>query len=95
MKHLRNRNCNINTMDAKQSQLPRADSQGTQNIQVKELLPEPYYIEDGLRRVRPYNFTYNTYCKERWRNKTLLDIFGSEFRDRPVDYYVRTWFLWF
>lgn len=35
----------------------------------------------------PYHFTYNTYCKERWRGRSLLDIFGSEFRDRPVAYY--------
>ncbi|KAI9852209.1 MAG: hypothetical protein M1838_001446 [Thelocarpon superellum] len=51
--------------------------------------PRPYYLEDGLRRVRPYHFTYNTYCKERWRGRALLDIFASEFRDRTADYYVR------
>ncbi|KAL7275377.1 DRAP deaminase [Rhizina undulata] len=50
--------------------------------------PEPlYYFEDGLRRVPPYHYTYNTYCKERWRGKTLLEIFTSEFRDRPEEYY--------
>lgn len=47
-----------------------------------------YYFEDGLRRVVPYNYTYNTFCKERWRGKTLIDIFLSEFRDRPEEYYV-------
>ena len=51
--------------------------------------PRPYYLEDGLRRVAPYHFTYNTYCKERWRGRELLDIFSSEFRDRPLEYYVR------
>ncbi|CAM1501170.1 Fc.00g103320.m01.CDS01 [Cosmosporella sp. VM-42] len=49
--------------------------------------PRPYYIEDGLRRVAPYHFTYNTYCKERWRNRPLLEIYDAEFRDRPVEYY--------
>ncbi|PGH04407.1 hypothetical protein AJ80_08518 [Polytolypa hystricis UAMH7299] len=49
--------------------------------------PEPYYLENGLRRVAPYYFTYNTFCKERWRGRTLLDIFGTEFRDRPKAYY--------
>ncbi|KAI9845519.1 MAG: hypothetical protein M1837_004858 [Sclerophora amabilis] len=49
--------------------------------------PRPYYLEDGLRRVLPYHFTYNTNCKERWRGRELLDIFSSEFRDRPLDYY--------
>jgi hypothetical protein len=50
--------------------------------------PGPYYFEGGLRRVRPYHYTYNTYCKERWRDRTLLDIFTSEFRDRETGYYV-------
>ena len=50
--------------------------------------PRPYYFEDGLRKVAPYHFTYNTNCKERWRGRELLDIFSTEFRDRPVAYYV-------
>lgn len=51
--------------------------------------PRPYYLEDGLRKVHPYHYTYNTYCKERWRGRELLDIFATEFRDRPQAYYVR------
>lgn len=51
--------------------------------------PAPYYLEGGLRRVSPYHYTYNTHCKERWRNRQLEDIFVSEFRDRPAEYYVR------
>ena len=51
--------------------------------------PRPYYFEDGLRKVSPYHYTYNTYCKERWRGRELLDIFATEFRDRPQAYYVR------
>lgn len=50
--------------------------------------PAPYYLESGLRRVAPYHYTYNTYCKQRWRGRELLDIFSSEFRDRPLGYYV-------
>jgi tRNA pseudouridine synthase 9 len=50
--------------------------------------PRPYYFEDGLRKVLPYHYTYNTYCKERWRGKELLSVFVTEFRDRPVEYYV-------
>ncbi|OKL57603.1 hypothetical protein UA08_06989 [Talaromyces atroroseus] len=49
--------------------------------------PEPYYFEGGLRRVKPYYHTYNTYCKQRWRGRTLLDIFTSEFRERTPEYY--------
>ena len=51
--------------------------------------PRPYYLKDGLRRVTPYHYTYNTYCKERWRNREILEIFADEFRDRPIEYYVR------
>lgn len=51
--------------------------------------PRPYYLEDGLRKVHPYHYTYNTSCKERWRGKELLDIFATEFRDRTQAYYVK------
>ncbi|UNI15506.1 tRNA pseudouridine(32) synthase [Purpureocillium takamizusanense] len=56
---------------------------------VAPVWPPPYHFDDddGLRRVRPYHWTYNTYCKERWRGRALIDIFESEFRDRPVHYY--------
>jgi tRNA pseudouridine synthase 9 len=40
-----------------------------------------------LRRVSPYFYTYNTWCKERWRGRQLVDVFQSEFRDRPLEYY--------
>ncbi|KAI1372912.1 pseudouridine synthase [Hypoxylon crocopeplum] len=49
--------------------------------------PPPYCFENGLRRVAPYNFTYKTWCKQRWRGMKLLDVFESEFRDRPLAYY--------
>ena len=52
--------------------------------------PRPYYLEDGLRKVHPYHFTYNTFCKQRWRGREILDIFATEFRDRPQEYYVRS-----
>jgi tRNA pseudouridine32 synthase len=48
-----------------------------------------YTIDDDLRRVTPYWYTYNTWCKERWRGRTLFEIFRDEFRDRPVEYYRR------
>lgn len=49
--------------------------------------PRPYYQSEGLRRVAPYHYTYNTFCKERWRGREILDIFASEFRDRSKEYY--------
>ena len=51
--------------------------------------PRPYYFEDGFRRVKPYHYTYTTWCKERWRGRELIDIFECEFRDRPLEYYRR------
>jgi tRNA pseudouridine synthase 9 len=53
----------------------------------REPWPRPYYFEDGLRRVSPYFYTYNTWCKERWRGRELVDVFQNEFRDRPLEYY--------
>ena len=49
--------------------------------------PRPYYLENGLRRVAPYHYTYNTYVKQRWRGREILDVFSSEFRDRTREYY--------
>ncbi|ODV92857.1 hypothetical protein CANCADRAFT_22508 [Tortispora caseinolytica NRRL Y-17796] len=49
-----------------------------------------YELDGPLRRVPPYYFTYLTHCKERWRNRTLLDIFSKEFRDRSEEYYRST-----
>ncbi|KAK9365345.1 pseudouridine synthase [Lipomyces kononenkoae] len=46
-----------------------------------------YVVADGLRKVPPYYFTYLTYCKERWRDRNILDIFVTEFRDRDEEYY--------
>ena len=77
------------------------DRQNMRDVQSKDLEPPPpivttpatpvqgpYYFEDGLRKVRPYHYTYNTNCKERWRGREILDIFSTEFRDRPMEYYV-------
>lgn len=51
--------------------------------------PEPYYLQGGFRRVAPYDYTYKTWCKERWRGRSLIDVFESEFRDRPLEYYLK------
>ncbi|KAH8902784.1 pseudouridine synthase [Coniochaeta sp. PMI_546] len=51
------------------------------------LWPAPYYLENGLRRVAPYHYTYKTWCKQRWRGRQLLEVFVSEFRDRTAAYY--------
>ena len=54
---------------------------------VEDVRPRPYIFDEDLRRVDPYWFTYNTWCKERWRGRSLIAIFESEFRDRPAQYY--------
>ena len=46
-----------------------------------------YEYRNGLRYVPPYTYTYNTYCKDRWIGRGLLEVFSTEFRDREVSYY--------
>jgi tRNA pseudouridine synthase 8/2,5-diamino-6-(5-phospho-D-ribitylamino)-pyrimidin-4(3H)-one deaminase len=46
-----------------------------------------YVIDGHLRRLPPYYFTYLTFCKQRWRDRNLLEVFVSEFRDRDAEYY--------
>ncbi|CUM68300.1 uncharacterized protein PRCAT00006022001 [Priceomyces carsonii] len=56
-------------------------------IQEEESEGASYTIDGALRRVNPYYFTYLTYCKMRWRDRKLLDIFVDEFRDRDAKFY--------
>lgn len=46
-----------------------------------------YYFEGGLRKVRPYYFDFQTYCKGRWVGRSLLHVFSTEFRSQPLEYY--------
>jgi tRNA pseudouridine synthase 9 len=49
---------------------------------------KPHYsMHNGLRHVAPYEFNYRTYCKKRWLNRTLLDVFVTEFLDMSSEYY--------
>ncbi|PHH70277.1 hypothetical protein CDD80_6122 [Ophiocordyceps camponoti-rufipedis] len=70
---------------------PRRSTATTGNgvivLPIPPVWPPPYVIQNGLRRVEPYHWTFNTYCKERWRGRRLIDVFESEFRDRSVAYY--------
>lgn len=57
---------------------------------IKEEDEDTNYIIDGsLRRTTPYFYTYMTYCKLRWRDRSLLDIFSNEFRLYPESYYIK------
>ena len=44
-----------------------------------------YYFQDGLRKVYPYNYLYQTYAKRRWNGRKLIEILKQEFRDIPYD----------
>ena len=45
------------------------------------------YFENGLRKVRPYHFTFTTHAKGRWVGSKLSDVFAREFRAmEPGDY---------
>lgn len=65
------------------------DKSITQGKTIKEEESEgaSYIIDGPLRRVQPYYFTYLTYCKLRWIDRKLIDVFVSEFRDRDAEFY--------
>lgn len=46
-----------------------------------------YFIENNLRKVYPYYFTYSTFCKGRWVGKRLVDVFSEEFRAHSREEY--------
>ncbi|CAH0556793.1 unnamed protein product [Brassicogethes aeneus] len=48
-----------------------------------------YYIENGLRKVYPYYFTFTTFTKGRWVGERILDVFAREFRAHPAEEYER------
>ncbi|XP_074646356.1 uncharacterized protein LOC141902498 [Tubulanus polymorphus] len=48
-----------------------------------------YYLENGLRKVYPYYYTFSTYCKERWYGRQILDVFSNEFRHETPEEYKR------
>jgi RluA family pseudouridine synthase len=55
--------------------VPKSKKQRSEEI---ESQPE-YIIENGLRKVVPYDYVFSTYAKLRWLNSTILDIFTREF----------------
>jgi len=48
-----------------------------------------YYVDNGLRKVYPYYFTFTTFTKGRWVGEKILDVFAREFRAHPVEEYER------
>ncbi|XP_035212328.1 RNA pseudouridylate synthase domain-containing protein 2-like [Stegodyphus dumicola] len=47
------------------------------------LIETEYYFENGLRKVYPYYFQYSTFCKGRWLNRKLIDVYSEEFPIYP------------
>lgn len=61
--------------------------------QKKHKQTDPDYevkVVGPLRKIEPYYFTYMTFCKLRWRDRNLLEVFETEFRDRDKSYYKKT-----
>ncbi|ORX45656.1 DRAP deaminase [Hesseltinella vesiculosa] len=54
---------------------------------IDDLDQAEYFFEHGLRKVKPYYFVYRAYAKGRWVNRSIIDIFTTEFRDRSEFYY--------
>ncbi len=47
-----------------------------------------YFVEKDLLKVKPYFHEYQAYVKGRWVDRTILDVFTSEFKDKSAKYYV-------
>eukprot|EP00903_Cladosiphon_okamuranus_P019106 g17580.t1 len=66
--------------DAKRERKKKALAQAAETCQ--------YYVDDaGLRRVRPYIYEFQTYTKERWLERALIDVFAAEFAGEPRSHY--------
>ena len=46
----------------------------------------------GLKKLPPYWYPYTSMAKGRWLGRELLEIVSTEFRDRSMEYYVRSGF---
>ncbi|KAF2073862.1 hypothetical protein CYY_004822 [Polysphondylium violaceum] len=54
----------------------------------KELLAETTcFVENGLRFVNPYQYTFKVNAKERWFGRSLLEMFSTEFSTLPQHIY--------
>lgn len=70
--------------------LASGDQEQVKTIHEEETEGASYIIDGKFRKVTPYYFTYLTYCKLRWRDRKLIDIFSDEFRLKTREYYERT-----
>ena len=67
-----------------QKRVPGHAGKGKQKPQQKRerllpcLSPDRYVVENGTRRVQPYFFRFEVFCKQRWLGRTLIDVVGAE-----------------
>lgn len=47
-----------------------------------------YIYSDGLLKVEPYDYIYQTYAKQRWLGNSIIAIFEKEFHSNSPSYYV-------
>ncbi|TIB04104.1 hypothetical protein E3P96_01661 [Wallemia ichthyophaga] len=62
----------------------------TQKVDVKDIFaadPPRIVYKEGLRSVQPYYYVYQTYAKQRWFGRRLVEVCTTEFRDRSKSYY--------
>ncbi|KAK3846957.1 MAG: RNA pseudouridylate synthase domain-containing protein 2-like protein [Linnemannia gamsii] len=55
----------------------------------EDLKNAEYFIDNDLRKIKPYFFKYQTYAKGRWLGRKLIEVFNTEFRDRDNAFYER------
>ena len=93
-------NCNVLTRpilpDIVASQGPSGDlhltmastSAASPVAPTEEKAHSPTRANTGLRKTEPYWYEFQTYAKQRWFGRELLEIFTTEFRDRTKEYYI-------
>lgn len=73
--------------------MPKVKKNKRRNLSYKDINNEEppsnakYYFENGLRKVQPYFYTYKTFAKGRWYEKSIYSIFCKEFQDHTPEYY--------
>jgi len=46
-----------------------------------------------FRYIVPYPYVYKSFVKQRWENRTIVEVFSKEFRSDPLEYYVFIFFF--
>lgn len=90
---LQNTNMKMNKKQKTSKSLKVTDQAGFRVRVQESRQKDPEYeveIDGPLRKIKPYFFEYNTFCKLRWRDRNLYDVFITEFRDKSKEAYQKT-----